>query len=411
MASIADRVPCPLCGERIVLGKCRIVATAGATTNEEAGFKSEERESKSRSPRPPSGSRVLERVGSWPVIAEAPYTVLQQEYGGLARMLAKTKGLPHPEDLAQIEDLPARLCTECEAPLPAEVESRRMLTIAVVGLAGASKTHYLTSMLRSAYHDQALREPLGCTEFAPDEVTARRFQVDYYGRVFGDGSLHEMTPPPISGNGNRTPLSFRIAFPNVEPMALLFDDVSGEVLSNRYGRNLHAKFLRHADGVIFLVDPTWFPPVFEYLQSVFGVDPGAPSGDQAALIDAVAQEVGRTRDLARLPISVAISKSDLLSGALSGELSFDRPHSPKRDAWMAEMNQISDQVESLLAAELGAASLLAAARRLPNVTFHAVAPLGIQPQVEQKTVSPADVQPQRCLDPLASILARLDLEI
>lgn len=404
--SLTTTATCPFCGSRLVLGECPIVATELELTN---GLGWSDDSEAAPTVTPVSGAHVLAMAGDWPVVAKAPLAAHRQTYGSAwSKVRGRRQRLPHPDELAPLEDLPARVCTSCNSPLPLDVDDRELLTIAVVGMTGATKTHYLASMVHSAYHGQALADPLGCSEFAPDEPTAQRFQRDYYRALFGGGELLRSTPPP-SGDTPRVPLAFRATFPESGRLTLLFDDIAGEVLTDRARRNRHAAFVRKADGVIFLIDPSWFPAVSSYLQERHGIPPQPPVFDQAALIDAVADEVARSAQLERIPFAIALSKADLLPGALGRKLPFGSAPPTNRAAWVEEMNELSDDVEALIADDLSASSLLAAAARLPNTTYHAVAPLGFQPTADG--FSPVDLQPQRCLDPLFSVLVRLGLGI
>jgi hypothetical protein len=419
---MTDTAVCPYCGETIVLGECVIVATETVTRSGGGssigagglfeGLESDEEAagplSSEEKPQPRSGLEVSDWAGpngEWPIIHAAPLSELTDV--PRSRWSRLTTGIPRlasADELGPIEDLPARLCPRCETPLPADVDDRELLTIAVVGVQGATKTHYLASMLHTAYHDQALYESIGCTEFAPDEQSAKRFHEEYYLRLFAVGG-EVIRATPVAEDIRFKPLAFRATFRDGTPRTLLFHDVAGEVFTDRAMRNRMAPFLRRADGVIFLVDPQWIPRVGQYLENHYGIRvPPAPR-NQADLMNAVTEEINRTRDLSTVPTAVVVSKSDLVAGALGGTFMFDKDAPVERDAWMTDMNEVSDEVEGLLGAELRAPDLLAAIRRIPHATYHAVAPLGIQPKEQSLTLG--DIRPRRCLDPLVSVLNRI----
>ena len=412
---MTDTAICPYCGETIVLGECAIVATEFVTQSSStfdgltsAGKDPHDDISSDGRHRPLSGKRVFGWAGpnkEWPIIHLAPLS----EFAAIPRnrWSRLTSGVPmlsSVDEVGPLEDLPARICPECETPLPTDVDDRELLTIAVVGVQGATKTHYLGSMLHTAYHEQALYESIGCTEFAPDEQSAKRFHEEYYLRLFAAGGK-AIGVTLVTEDIRFRPLAFRATFRDGVRRTLLFHDVAGEVFTNRAMRNRIAPFVRRADGVIFLVDPQWIPKVGQYLKHHYGMAvPPAPR-NQADLMSAVTEEIARTRDLSMVPAAVAISKSDLIVGALGGTFRFDKDPPVERDAWMADMNEVSDEVEGLLDGELRAPDLLAAIRRLPHATYHAVAPLGVQPGEQSLTLS--DIRPRRCLDPLVSVLNRI----
>jgi len=417
---LTDTAVCPYCGKEIVLGECQIVATSTVTENsanqsspavfqdlggEEDNHDDEERDR----PHPISGAKVFLWRGTnnqWPVVHLAPLTLFNQEdRGRWSRFTSGTPELPNVDELGAIEDIPARLCPYCATPLPYDIDDREILTIAVVGVTGATKTHYLASMLRTAYHDQALYESINCSEFAPDEDTSKTFHNNYYLELFVNGAVIPTTQVEFSERVRFLPLAFRVTFRDGVRRTLLFHDVPGEFFTDKFKRNRFVPFIRRADGVIFLIDPRWMPPVSRFLSDRYGIRVGAAPRNQADVIGAVMEEIGRSRDLTTVPIAVVVSKSDLVSGALGGTFMFDKDPPAERNEWMTNMNEVSDEVEYLLTNELRTPDLLAAIRRIPSATFHAVSPLGFQPTDDEINVD--DLRPRRCLDPLVSLLNRI----
>jgi hypothetical protein len=419
---LTDVATCPYCGEDITLGACKIVATelVGSTAGGDVAIQDvQDADSDGlagagmgrglSTAKPRSGSEVLEwrgPNGDWPVIHEAPLTIFKAvPRGRLARLTEGVPELPSADELGPIEDLPARLCPCCETPLPVDIDDRELLTIAVVGVVGATKTHFLGSMLHAAYHEQALQIPLGCTEFAPDEVTAKRFHEDYYLSLFVDGQ-EVLSATQEEPNARFKPLAFRVTLGDGVRRTLLFHDIAGEVFTDKAKRNLIAPFVRRADGIIFLLDPQWMPRVAKYLREHFNFPSMPPPYNQAALVNAVAEEVGRARELSTVPAAVVLSKSDLLAGALGEQFLFDQDPPDDREGWMRSMRDVNDEVESLLGNELRSPDLVAAIHQLGNATFHAVAPLGVQPT--GGILTPDSIHPRRCLDPLVSVLSGID---
>jgi hypothetical protein len=424
---VADIVTCPFCGEKVRLGHLPIVATnvtRGSHANSPAPssgglFGGLNRPEESGDPpltasprapqgdatvRPVSGAEVLDTVNGWPVVAHAPASIVDPSQRSLLSRIRGGPQLPPPSELAKPEDLPARLCSSCETPLPVDIDERPLFTIAVVGTNGSAKTHFLTSALHEAYHEQAL-DAFACTEFAPDEVTSERYHNDYYRPLFSDRVALESTQ--VGKEDVRFhPLAFRVAFEqSARPAALLFHDVAGEVLRDRAARAKVAPFVRRADAVIFLIDPRWFPPVASYLEKEHGIPNEMARFNQADLFNAVAEEM-RSRNLAHIPVAVALSKSDLISAALGRKFTFDRETPSERDAWVQQIKEIDGEVVELLTGDLRARDLVAAIKKFPDVTYHAVAPIGSQPSPpdarNQQTI--AELKPRRCLDPLVSVL-------
>jgi hypothetical protein len=397
-------VRCPYCGAVLDLGLCVIVATNFHSRQQTIGIFNSSVDAVADVNGTddfelPSGRQVIGVANGWPVVARpvAP----AEPRRGFGRLLTG-RPLTPVEEVAAPEDMPARLCPNCEYPLPADMDDRELLTIAVVGINGASKTHFLASSLTTAYHDQGLRDLLRCTEFSPDEDTGVRFHEDYYQRI-AHGRLFEATQEAGVDDGRVHPMIFRARFADGEPLSILLHDVSGEVFRDSRKRNNAARFLRWADGVIFVIDPTWFSSIQAYLQTLTGHEPSPPPYNQAVLINAVADALGQ-RDLNSVPVAAVVSKCDLIGPALQRTNRFDEAPPGERSMWMTDMNEVSDEVEKLLETDFKALDLLAAVERFPNRMYHAVSPLGQQPLPGQQL---SEIRPHRVLDPLASILVRL----
>jgi energy-coupling factor transporter ATP-binding protein EcfA2 len=367
----------------------------------------------------PSGSPVLdwacglrasrrptpERAGGWPVIRRpAAETAVR----GWRKVLPPTVD---DGELGPPEDLPAYLCLKCLHPLPSSLRTHEVYTVAVVGTKGAGKSTFLATMAHEAGRRQGLRF-LGVTEFAPDEITGTTYHNKYYQRLF----RQKMTLPPtdLDLDIRFQPLTFHVTAerdPDLSlqadgvtvKMTLMLHDVSGEVLTKHTDRVVSAPFVRRADAIIFLVDPLAFEPVREWRErGGLAEDPDVRDDYyQVDLLRACLREVGEER-LRDIPVAITLCKSDVVSAMLKRDFVFSRPASRKPVEWFAERNAIDGEVIGVLE-ELDAADIVAAGRTVPNSTFHAVAPIGTQPDHENIP----EMRPLRCLDPVAQILLTL----
>jgi hypothetical protein len=303
---------------------------------------------------------------------------------------------------ASTQDVPARSCYRCGQPLPPALDTRRIVTVAVVGSTTAGKTHYLTSLLLQAARDQELSE-VGFEEFALDEDSERRYQDDYYGPVFQQRKQMEPTNPG-EGPVRLRPLVCEVTFEGADPVALLFHDIPGEVLLDRQQRAAEADFVGLADGMIFLVDPEQLDRADWRRGERSGLET-AQTHPQAGLLRACLGDMARNRRT-QTPVAVTISKSDLLSGLLpDAAFGFNRP-APTDDPvkWDTDLAETGKDVIRALQL-LNARDLLATARSLDpdRLSFHAVAAIGSTP-VNEKILT---LEPLRCLDPLWVLLRRI----
>jgi hypothetical protein len=354
----------------------------------------------------PSGSPILYWAGPWPVIRKPR---ADADARGWRRVL------PPPEDDGELgppEDLPAYLCLKCFNPLPSNLGTHEAYTIAVVGTVGAGKSTFLAAMAQEAGRRQGLAS-FGVTEFAPDEITGMQYHTKYYHRLFRQKKTLPATNREI--DVRYEPLTFQITAvqdPNLpfgvgsttRKLVLMLHDVSGEVLTRRTERAVSAPFVRRANAIIFLVDPVALDPVREWREQAGITDDTGLLDDyyQADLLRACLSEIGEER-LYDVPVAITLSKSDIVSAMLKKDYVFSHPASREPAAWLRERNAINGEVIDVLR-ELDAADIVAAGRTVPNITFHAVAPIGTQPDPDGTI---PQMHPLRCLDPVAQILLTL----
>jgi hypothetical protein len=353
----------------------------------------------------PSGSHILDWVGQWPVIRRP---AAEADVRGWRRILSLADD---DGELGPPEDLPAYLCLKCLHPLPSSLRTHEVYTVAVVGTQSAGKSTFLAAMAHEAGRRQGLGF-LGVTEFAPDEITGTRYHNEYYQRLFREKKTLPKTDPDLDVRFQ--PLAFHVtaeqdqdlsppAGDGTIKMTLMLHDVSGEVLTRHDLRAVSAPFVRRADAIIFLVDPLALEPVREWREREgLPDDPSRPDDYyQADLLRACLREVGAER-LCDVPVAITLCKSDVVSAMLKPDYTFSHEASREPATWLDERNKIDGEVIRVLE-ELDAADIVAAGRTAPLGTFHAVAPIGTEPDHDR---IPA-MHPLRCLDPVAQILLTL----
>jgi hypothetical protein len=384
----------------MILGLCPVVATnterAADITN--SGLQDS---------LPVSGAEVLGLVGDdespddvYPIVASPVLTIRpERRLRDLWRLVRTMGELPSITSLADPQDLPARACLRCQHPLPVDLDDRRIVTIAVLGTKGSGKTHYLATMIHQASRLQGLAE-VGCETFAPDEPTAREYQLSYFDPLFVQ--KRQLNATDTDERVRFSPLVYRVEFAGAEPVSLLFHDISGEMLENPMIRARYAQFVTRSDGAIFLVDPEQLAVTAGHRQ---------PVGDMAASNQADLL-IGWLNSLtAPVPLAIAISKADVIDDIFPGKYAgLARPSPRKQPEWGEAMSWVAEQVSSLLK-DFQAFDLLAAVRRggggavsPPAVSLHAVAALGAPP-LPDETVP--QILALRCLDPLITVLSRI----
>lgn len=387
---------CPFCGSRIRLSECDVVAT---NLHQTAARGFDQLGSGAPGATPPSRTPVLGYHGDYPVIWKGR---AQEDSAGTSRGLLGVLYSPAQPALKEldslpVEDLPRRVCSACEVPIPSELDEMEAHILAIVGLNAAGKTHYLAAALTEATRQQGLA-PIGCGGFTPCDDTATRLHQNYYVPVFREGEVLAFTP--IDPNVRHKPLTFRVAFGQGGQFLLMMHDVSGEILSDHRQRAAVAPFVRRASALIFLVDPLEFDQVRAGLPK--SALPPARSIHQADLLSACLHELQYAPGGRDVPVAVTISKSDILDSVLGEQFRFSQPTAVNE--WVDDVRKTSDEVRDLLL-RLGEKDLVAAAAKHSQVTFHAVSALGSTPIAGSVMSNPV---PRRCLDPLGTVLLRLN---
>jgi len=388
---------CPYCIEYIDLLRCDVVSAVrhGAHAASQSAFDNLE----PSGPRPDpdgwaDGSEMVRRDGY-----EVFFDADQAQRGHTPRSLAGDLFGHAPASagerlfpLANIDPrkIPRRLCERCRHVLPAELDERDTLILAVVGVTGAGKTHYLAQALTEGAKRGSLHR-FGCTEFAPTDTddTARMLHEKYYTRVVRRRELFEATNPAEAPRQ----FTFTVTVDN-RRFLLVTHDIAGESLTDPYQRAQNLVFLRRADAMIFLLDPTEFDAVRPRLPAQL-IEQDKPA-DQVHLLRQCLRELDQT-SADEIPVRVVVAKSDLLTSYC--QIRGPWLHPPARD-WREDIGRISDEVQGMLG-YLNETEVVRLAAERQRTLFHAVSSLGAPPQQDHRL---AQAEPIRCSDPLGAAL-------
>jgi hypothetical protein len=412
MAKLSTVRRCPYCAEPIKLGDCPIVATEFPNAEFLPGEKISLKDIKL-----PSEAELKGQLKTgWPIVAEPPSD--KRSKGASWGSMGGRSHLGSIFELTAREDLPARACPACEFPLPQSIDERQALVIGVVGVNRVGKTHLLASCLTQASRQRGLTRT-GCSDFALDESTAKRFREEYYEPLFRRGQVLRMSQAAAeSGSVRFRPLVFNATLPNLGEVSLILHDVAGELMADPRARTVAAPYLRGAKGIIFVVDP----------REIDGLRPGLPDWilqsnpvgfDQGALLSACLRSDGIVDRGKVIPVAIALAKADLLPQVAGRELPFlaPAPMQEEPSAFVQRIKQSSRQVAQFLE-EHGAYDILDPASEYGKgsrngssgsgrVTFHAFSALGSAPDGDDNLHG--EVKPLNCIDPLAAVLAQVQM--
>jgi hypothetical protein len=339
-------------------------------------------------PVPVSGATPLGYAGELPIVAGPQVDAATESF--VQRRMAK-RLLP-VADQADPRDLPARACTSCHRPLPADVDDREVLILAVLGINRAGKTYLLATALTEALQNGAL-EPAGITGFTAEESTANRFHRDYYLPVFRKRNRLDPTQDPAEGDSVE-PLIFRFEVDG-RPFLLALHDLAGEAVAEPRRRAVVAPFIRHADGIVFVVDPLEIETVRTQLpfeQVTVDWRGWSQLDVLRASIDTLAGDASKT------PVSVVLTKSDLVGLAEQERFGFAKP--APADGWLEDQFAIDREVRALMRS-WGAGQFEDATKAAARGFFHAVSAFGAPPADPSV---PGVVSPVRVADPFGTLI-------
>ncbi|MEU0560452.1 hypothetical protein [Dactylosporangium sp. NPDC006015] len=263
------------------------------------------------------------------------------------------------------------------------LRSGRPINVAVIGRSGAGKTHLLAGIVRDI-------DAGGLTNF--NVMTGA---VD----MAGHDSFREQHITPLYDQGTMLPHTGAVAeveytdgvvvTVNGRSRPLMFFDVAGETLQPRQQRTRAAQFLSAVDALLFVADPE-----MDTIDATFG-----------AVIDRLATRQGPDGRL-DMPAAIVVTKSDLgrfeepvdrwirARSTAVPPLDWDRVVEESRDAYAYLHRR-------------GRTGLLAPFARFRDCTLHFASATG--GGADSGGRFPRGARPQRCLEPLLSLLAQLDV--
>jgi hypothetical protein len=216
------------------------------------------------------------------------------------------KPLPSPASLAAEHGgqraRPVRLCPDptCLHPLPATIDTRDPISIAMVGNSQASKTTTIAALMAELRRSGP--DALGVTKFAPSEVTSNRLRRVVTNFVQGHDTAR-------TDAGFHAALEFTTELGrNQSPVTLMIHDVSGEDIMNPDRRLRWAPYVLWADVLLFIYNPEESPRL-----AILDSD-----ADQSAVLNGVLDDLEAAPPLdpngnARRPaLVVAVSKADVI---------------------------------------------------------------------------------------------------
>jgi len=206
----------------------------------------------------------------------------------------------------------------------------------------------------------------------------------------------------------REPLIYRLEFPRrgrtAPAIHLLLFDAAGEDVQDENTLALYNKYILHASGIIFLLNPLQMDSVCDQLNCP--LDEGESIQNTLDRVVELVRTDLRLEPRRKIPIPTAfvVSKCDTLKGIVDKHARFldNKSHLDKYDLFDFEL--VSEEVKSYLS-NWKEDGILSSAEQFDPHGFFAVSALGSEP--DKQTLKIPSINPIRCGDPLLWLLVQL----
>lgn len=318
-------------------------------------------------------------------------------------------------------ELARRECTECKYLLPPNIERVPSITLVVVGDVSSGKSHYIAALIQQI-RTEWIRNPNPNVYTTFESLTPeveKQFTSNYYEPLFTYQQAIAPTQPATSPYAN--PLIYKLT---VSPspkhpttaVNLMIYDTSGEDFEAEVRIVNFARFVLNTNAFIFVVNPLVMAPVFNQLDPTLQANLSqqyvmAQRRRAAARLNAIISIYKRYHGhlegshLPGLPISVMVSKSDLLGPLISSKHTIMTQPNYEDGLDLYDIEAVNQEVRELLH-KYKQSDLLAATSRFEKVKFFASTATGEPPDA---TGHFNRVEPRRCLDPVLWILHQLGM--
>lgn len=188
----------------------------------------------------------------------------------------------------------SRVCPHCCNPLPRNYGKFPVKFISVIGITGAGKTVYLSSLLDNMYN---YADKIGMTPLPSESVNffIEQNKIDR-DIVLPQGTSPERMSQPLCYNLQY----FHSAKGVKETSTFVIYDIAGENCVNETGITNFGPFITHSDGIIILQDPKQFEKMYGEAHTM----------TNSVLDTIIGLFVGK--DYCEIPMALCISKSDRL---------------------------------------------------------------------------------------------------
>jgi len=315
-----------------------------------------------------------------------------------------------------------RVCphSSCHRAIPFGAGEVDEHIIAIVGGSGSGKSHYLAELIEHALEDLLPRD-FNADVSPADDDTEKLFREQFKTPLDDNRVILSTAPEDKEVN----PFIYELNFPRKnsvtrrvinKPMNIIFYDIAGELFDPaRVGRLIVNKYLFHASGIIYLVNPLHIPEIKALIPAAEEVD--VPDVMPDVILSFIRRRLQEYRnqepsDKVPVPIAICLSQSDRLRDN-NDVLGFDETlfePSPDEGAFnVKDFKFIDADIQDKLSEWGGKANIICqtANNRFKTKGFFASSALGSSPTtmgtIEEK------INPIRVEDPFLWLLSEIGL--
>lgn len=305
-----------------------------------------------------------------------------------------------------------RICPSCHQELSQDIGQVDQRIIAIIGGRATGKTHYIASLIHRLQNEvaQNFRTEIRLM----GEETKQRWERDFYTPLFVRKTVLQPTQRAAIDASVKSPLMFRFSFKDgsrLRAINISFFDSAGEDMTSLATMHVQNRYICHADGIIFLLDPLQIPSVRQQLSTSANV----PSTDFNASPQAI---IGNLRDLferqqhlhptqkVKVPVAFTLSKVDTLLPILDPGATLQRPSN--HPAWLDlyDVQSVHTDISHYLTEWINPSFLIGVDNGFAIYNFFGVSSLGEQPDANDRLTT---VSPLRVEDPFLWLLYKLGL--
>ena len=211
-----------------------------------------------------------------------------------------------------------KLCPNCHFTLPHDAGQIDERIISIIGGRNTGKSHYIAALIHCLYQDIGAHFNAALRRVG--DATRERWENDFYGPLFRDKRVIQMTQSAVVNAQVKEPMIFRLTFDGRRrarrAINLTFFDTAGEDMRSLDTMSTEARYIQKASAIIFLLDPLQIDAVRQRLPdaNLPPIDPqSSPQYIVERLRELFERQAGlRPQEKVKTPVAFVLSKIDAL---------------------------------------------------------------------------------------------------